>query len=158
MTLLIILILLADITNSLISHFISICSNCLKNLNDYDEFSSKAQEIQLEVKNLLDLKVIIKQEVIVEDLNVQNYPEIVIDELPVIKVEEIPIIKEKSAQKVKKIQKIASKPAQKRHACDFPGCDRSYKEKSELRDHFLRVHSDERPFTCEICGNFSLNY
>lgn len=140
---------IAHINGSFVSPLISICSKCLKSLNDYDEFSSRATEIQQEVKNLLGNKILIKQE---SDEDVEIYSPLLIDNLPVLKSEEIP--ERKKVAQVKIAKKIATQSTHKLYECEYPGCDRSYKEKFDLKDHFMRVHSDQRPFTCEICGKF----
>lgn len=37
--------------------------------------------------------------------------------------------------------------------CDFPGCSSAFKQPYDYVKHKMSIHSDERKFSCEECGN-----
>ncbi len=40
---------------------------------------------------------------------------------------------------------------EKPFTCQYPGCDKAFKRKDKLQDHY-RMHSNETPYQCPLCG------
>ena len=40
---------------------------------------------------------------------------------------------------------------EKPFVCQYPNCDKAFKRKDKLQDHY-RMHSNETPYQCAICG------
>jgi hypothetical protein len=36
------------------------------------------------------------------------------------------------------------------YSCDYPGCNKKFKESPECKNHKARVHSENRPFPCDV--------
>ena len=52
-------------------------------------------------------------------------------------------------KRIKRMKKEKGKHVQ--HECDYPGCNYSTSNQAHLRKH-TRTHTNERPFSCTICG------
>ncbi|KAG5667642.1 hypothetical protein PVAND_015616 [Polypedilum vanderplanki] len=174
--------LIEQISGFSINSFDMICINCTKKLNDFDEFSSKAEKIQNELCSLLNHKIQIKQEPKEEFDNVsiatfnsdnENDHDITIPQIDyspnvsahfdwnndmknpnhdIFESNFVNLMPETSKKKRQK--KLAKKRSTNEvFQCTFPPCDKRFPTKTRLLNH-LQLHSKNRPYQCSFCGKF----
>eukprot|EP00298_Acanthocystis_sp_HF-20_P011431 c19390_g3_i2.p1 GENE.c19390_g3_i2~~c19390_g3_i2.p1 ORF type:complete len:137 (-),score=21.28 c19390_g3_i2:278-688(-) len=60
-------------------------------------------------------------------------------------------IKESSEKKLSVTNLVSNKEIQRRHACPYPGCNKTFTRNASVTRH-LKVHTGEKSFVCAFSG------
>lgn len=153
---------LAEITNLIPIEFDHICKLCMIKCNEFDEYSTKIQEIS---KLFLDYlqkpqTTEIKEEFEENDIYIiEEHPKIEFkEEIPIVSSELLeasqsstnPQLNPDKLPTQKRKYKKRCSSGEKKFICDYPDCNWSFKQQFRLREH-QEVHNPTRDYECDIC-------